>query len=84
MKVKMNPTSLPEPELEGESLLIHFPRHLCLPLRSLDWVSKLKVKDCEQERAAEKANRPALPGSSSSVSLWARNRPRPPAGDRYI
>lgn len=84
MKVKMNPASLPEPELEGESLLIHFPCHLCLPLRSLHWVSKWKVTDCEQERAAEKANRPAFPSSGSSVSLRARNRPRPPAGDRYI
>lgn len=51
MKVKMNPTSLPEPELEGESLLIHFLRHLYLPLLSLHPLSKWKVTDCEQERS---------------------------------
>lgn len=84
MKVKMNPTSLPELELEGERLLIHFLCHLCLPLHSLHWVSKWKVIECEQKRAAVKANRPAFPNSGSSVSHRARNRPRPPAGDRYI
>lgn len=35
MKLKMNPASLPKPELEGERLLIPFPHHLRLPLR---WV----------------------------------------------
>lgn len=84
MKVKMTHSSVPEPELEGESLLIHFLCHLCLPLRSLHQVSKWKVTDYEQERAAEKANRPALPNSGCSISLRARNRPNPPAGDRYI